>query len=256
MLVGRAFRRLGGDKYKGENGTVIVIGGSYMYTGAPIFSAMAALRSGADIVYILCDPMAVNTIKSLYEAIVMPLEIIPRILDKATACVIGPGLGRISEETQGIIIKIASHLGHRNVPIILDGDAIHLYKQGIFHDLASIILTPNHNEAINLSVKEGHTCVYKNKVDVIECSGAKTFVFNESSLKRCGGQGDILAGTLATAVSLNPEDLIDACISACEFTRASSKRAFDQKGYSLITSDIFDAMPIILEQIVSSQSSI
>lgn len=250
MFLGKTFKSFGRNKHKGENGTVVVIGGSYMYTGAPVFSAKAALRSGSDIVYIFSDVMAVDTIKGFYEAIVMPLEIVPRVLDKATACVIGPGLGVISKETQDTIIKIASYLDRRNVPIILDADAIHLYKNGVFHDLGSIIITPNHNEAIDLSTKEGHICVYKNRIDVVECGDAKTFIFNESSLKRCGGQGDILSGILATAVSLNPKDLTDACISACELARASSKLAFDQKGYSLITSDIFDVMPTVLGQIV------
>ena len=36
---------------KGENGIVLVVGGSYIYHGAPILSSIAALRSGTDLVY-------------------------------------------------------------------------------------------------------------------------------------------------------------------------------------------------------------
>ena len=33
---------------KGENGIVLVVGGSYIYHGAPILSSLAALRTGTD----------------------------------------------------------------------------------------------------------------------------------------------------------------------------------------------------------------
>ncbi|MBU1152123.1 NAD(P)H-hydrate dehydratase, partial [Patescibacteria group bacterium] len=42
-------RRL--DSHKGQNGRVMIVGGSEAYYGAPILSGMAALRSGADLVY-------------------------------------------------------------------------------------------------------------------------------------------------------------------------------------------------------------
>ena len=36
---------------KGDNGTVLVVGGSRIYHGAPILASLAALRSGTDLVY-------------------------------------------------------------------------------------------------------------------------------------------------------------------------------------------------------------
>ena len=35
---------------KGDNGKVLVLGGSYIYHGAPALSSLAALRTGADLV--------------------------------------------------------------------------------------------------------------------------------------------------------------------------------------------------------------
>jgi len=40
---------------KGDNGKVLVLGGSYIYHGAPALSSLAALRTGADLVY-TCVP--------------------------------------------------------------------------------------------------------------------------------------------------------------------------------------------------------
>src|ERR671932_2065744 len=36
---------------KGDNGIVLIVGGSRRYHGAPILASMAALRSGTDLVY-------------------------------------------------------------------------------------------------------------------------------------------------------------------------------------------------------------
>jgi ATP-dependent NAD(P)H-hydrate dehydratase len=39
---------------KGDNGRIAVIGGSALYTGAPYFAAMAALKSGAELATVFC----------------------------------------------------------------------------------------------------------------------------------------------------------------------------------------------------------
>lgn len=52
------------DSVKGGNGTVGIIGGSFEFTGAPYYSAMAALKMGADISHIFCPKEAAVPIKS------------------------------------------------------------------------------------------------------------------------------------------------------------------------------------------------
>lgn len=252
MFLGKTFQKLESEQFKGDNGIIAVLGGSYMYTGAPIFSALSALRAGADLAYIFTDKEAVGPIKTLKEAIVMPYEIVPRILGKVTAVVIGPGLGEVSKPNLEIILQIIDYINERSIPIIVDGDAIHLYKEGYFKNVKNLIITPNHNESQRLVLHPDHICIYKNKIDIVQFKETKAFVFNESSYKRCGGQGDILAGILATACSLNPNDLFDCCISACELTRLSAKLAFEMHGYSLITSDIFNFIHLALKRIQKS----
>ena len=64
----------------------------------------------------------------------------------------------------------------------------------------------------------------------------------EGSLKRCGGQGDVLSGVLGTFVSYKLENtppLIEAVL-ACMVTRMAAKVAFEEKGRSLVTPDIIE----------------
>ncbi|MDH5416292.1 MAG: NAD(P)H-hydrate dehydratase, partial [Nitrosopumilus sp.] len=59
---------------KGENGVVLVIGGSYIYHGAPILSSIAALRCGTDLVYTSVPNINVTPTRSISpNLIVIPL---------------------------------------------------------------------------------------------------------------------------------------------------------------------------------------
>lgn len=72
-----------------------------------------------------------------------------------------------------------------------------------------------------LSNKLGNpTIIKKGLIDVISNGEYSALVWNQSSLKRCGGQGDLLAGMLATFVNYNCDvpllDVVLACISTRE----------------------------------------
>lgn len=251
VFKGQTFQKLKRGAVKGENGCIVLIGGSRIYTGAPIFTALGAMRSGSDLVYIFTANEAIEALKQIPEVIVLPFEVDCRILDKATACVVGPGLGRPAENEVLQILKILNYLDSRNIPFVLDADAIHYYKTGAFAHLKNVVLTPNHKEATGLEVLHHHVCIYKGKTDIIKTRSKEIEVCNPSSLKRCGGQGDILSGILATALTLN-KDVIDASLSSCELLRMSTSSAFTKNGFSLITSDIFDEIQIALLEVLES----
>ena len=105
------------------------------------------------------------------------------------------------------------------------------------------MITPNYREKKGLTLKPGHVCIYKGVNDKILMNSEYVIVYSKGSEKRCGGQGDILSGVLATALSLDCEDIMESCRSACELTRSASALAFSIKGYGLITGDVIDAIP-------------
>ena len=62
------------DLYKGKCGRICIFGGCIMYTGAPYFAAISALRAGADLVHVMCEREAGQVIKSYSpELIVHPI---------------------------------------------------------------------------------------------------------------------------------------------------------------------------------------
>src|SRR6476620_421707 len=59
---------------KGDNGIVLVVGGSKIYHGAPLLSSLAALRAGADLVYTAVPESNALAIRSFSpNLIVLPL---------------------------------------------------------------------------------------------------------------------------------------------------------------------------------------
>lgn len=73
------------------------------------------------------------------------------------------------------------------------------------------------------------------------------------SKRRCGGQGDLLAGVLATLLSWMPEGQ-EATISACQFAtnliRIANESAFEKYQLSMNTSDMIQFIGIAFQQLL------
>jgi ATP-dependent NAD(P)H-hydrate dehydratase len=166
------------DRHKGQAGKVAVIGGCREYTGAPYFSAISALKMGADLAHVFCTAGAATVIKSYSpEIIVHPVlhesydtgELgdkervdvkdkvmgeVSKWLERFDCIVIGPGLGRDSlllDCVAEIIVKAKS----LNIPLVLDGDGLFLITKEpeLVIGYPFAILTPNVTEHKRLVAK-------------------------------------------------------------------------------------------------------
>ncbi|KAG9297968.1 hypothetical protein G9A89_018796 [Geosiphon pyriformis] len=225
------------DLHKGQAGRIGIIGGSEEYTGAPYFSAIAALKTGADMGYVVCVPEAAVAIKSYSPDLMVvphmlnsgknptqtPQEIaqkVAEIFSRLHVLVVGPGLSRdqtMQESAKWILLKAKE----QGLPVVIDADGLFLVQNHseIVKNYKKAILTPNIKEFQRLCesmkirheeynkddiVKElskaygGVTIVRKGQYDLI--SNGETIYKCDSpgGLKRCGGQGDILTGVIAT----------------------------------------------------------
>jgi ATP-dependent NAD(P)H-hydrate dehydratase len=144
------------------------------------------------------------------------IEMLPRL----HVLVIGPGLGRdpLMQDTCANVIEAARK---QNIPVVLDADGLNLAQAHpeLIHGYRECILTPNVVEFGRLCKSKGidtHTIpngkgaeelakafggvtiLQKGERDYIS-NGEKSFVCDvEGGLKRSGGQGDTLTGSLAT----------------------------------------------------------
>jgi ATP-dependent NAD(P)H-hydrate dehydratase len=154
-----------------------------------------------------------DTASSIAEAVI---QMLPRI----HVLVIGPGLGRdkLMQDTCALVIEAARK---NNTPFVLDADGLYLAqtRPELVQGCKECILTPNIVEfgrlcrSKGIEVKDleegqavvklsgafgGVTIIQKGAKDYIS-NGARIFVSDlEGGLKRSGGQGDTLTGTLGT----------------------------------------------------------
>lgn len=69
--IGSIMPGLTNKSFKGDNGRIAVIGGSYEFTGAPFYSAISALKAGSDLAHIFCSKSSSVSIKSYSPEIIV-----------------------------------------------------------------------------------------------------------------------------------------------------------------------------------------
>ena len=255
--------------HKGQNGRLLVIGGG-PYTGAPALNALAALRSGVDLVHIAAPKNAYPIIASFSpNFIVQPLsssylvkndvKIITKMFSMVDAVLIGSGLGS-SEETKSAVLSIVKKC---KKPIVIDADAIDAVKDLTFNN--NCILTPHLGEFQKLGGKTSGSpdelannvkkiakklkakVLLKSKIDII--SDGKSIKLNRTGNPgmSVGGTGDVLAGIVGgiLAKGVDPFNAVRMGAFMCGY---AGDLAFKEKSYSLLATDIIEKIPCVFKE--------
>ncbi|KAF7702745.1 ATP-dependent (S)-NAD(P)H-hydrate dehydratase [Cucumispora dikerogammari] len=237
---------------KGDNGKILFLAGSELYTGAAHFCSQATLRLGADLVYIVTSGLSnISALKTLSpSSIVMDINTFgvsdyEWLLNTITAVVFGPGLSREVNIKHFEILSWFENY-RPSVLLIIDADGLfHMQTYKVKHKFENVVLTPNHNEVkwINFSVSENKWVIKKNVFDTIELNGELYETINEfGSPRRCGGLGDILTGILPALISnckLNKiaDKIKKICILSCLILRFVAKKTYTQRSFCMTAAD-------------------
>lgn len=252
------------NTYKGSYGRVGIVAGSYGMAGAPYLASMAALRSGAGLVYnIVHSSIAdIMSIKQT-EAIVRPYDTNEECLNHLKdldGIVLGPGLG-VSEEKKKLV---ASILETFKGPVLLDADGINLIDDlDILRNRKDLtLLTPHPGELSRLigqktdeiqSNRIYYSKYTSEKYNVISVlKGHETVIAYKDSLyinksgnpgMATAGSGDVLSGMIISLLLQGLNDF-DATVLGVYAHGLAGDLAKTQKGeYGLIASDILDSIP-------------
>ena len=145
------------NSYKNRHGHVLIIGGSYKYPGAPILSAMAALRAGAGLVTLAVPESANIAMPNMHSIIFQRIEDsstgtfsadslpeLKQLTKLADTVVIGPGI-----TTEPPVADMLKEMLQLDKTTVLDADALNLIAQDISilkNTNTEHILTPHHGE--------------------------------------------------------------------------------------------------------------
>jgi len=219
------------DSHKGQNGIVMVIGGSALFHGAPILCALGAEYSGVDLVFPFIPPChaqvartySLNFILHTFEKDHLISADVKQILNfskKADVVVIGPGLGQ-AKETQKAVKELLTKL---EKPTVIDADALFYTNtlprtavltphRGEFKEMTKDDPTPKNVQKWAKHFKA--TIIVKGPEDII--AGKEDLIINKTgnALMTVGGTGDVLSGLIAGLMAQGHKP-IDACHIAAQ----------------------------------------
>lgn len=208
-------------------------------------------------------------------------------MERFDCLVVGPGLGR-DPFLLDCVSEIIKQARQSNVPVIIDGDGLFLVTNnlGLVSGYPLAILTPNVNEykrlvqkVLNCEVNDqdahgqllslakqigGVIILQKGKCDLISDGEIVKSVSSHGSPRRCGGQGDILSGSVAVFLSwarqliladegnliISPKNpTMLGCIAGSALLRKAASLAFEDRKRSTLTTDIIECLGRSLEDI-------
>lgn len=264
------------DGHKGTFGKVNILAGCEGFTGAPVLSSQAAVRSGTGLVFlqvprcvypiiaVKCDeampsPVAAQNGKAAYAAM-------ETVLERSASCdavLIGPGLGR-SEESDALVCALAQQIVK---PLVLDADGLNAVSQHINvlrERTAPTILTPHdgeffrltghwpgedrEEEARALARASGCIAVLKGHRTIIASPEGETFrntTGNAGMAK--GGSGDVLAGLMVSFLAQGMEPVQAAGAAVWIHGRAGDlcKRAYGERYMTPV--DLIAKLAVVLK---------
>ena len=256
---------------KGENGSVLIIGGSEEYVGAVTLAGLAALRAGCDSVTIAAPEKVAWTVNRYAPDLithkmgagnftVRDAKEMVKFSERFDAVLLGNGITRKADKFCQYFIKKSPRLK------VVDADAL---KSMSFKDFHNSILTPHetelgmmlensHKEFLFPKLREsnakekaeilqGNLRYFLHNNNVLLAKGATDIVIsrNKISYNRTGNQGmtkagtgDVLAGLVAGFLAKTQDLYKSASAGAFVNGLAGDLLLKKKKGYTFIASDI------------------
>ncbi|MEE4360293.1 MAG: NAD(P)H-hydrate dehydratase [Pseudomonadales bacterium] len=255
------------DAHKGAFGHVLVVGGDHGYGGAVLLAAEAALRAGAGLVSVATRARHVPALLArrpevMAHAVDARSELVP-LLERATAVVIGPGLGRSPWAEQ--LLDAVLECGR---PLVVDADALTLLARDGTAPRADWVLTPHPGEAARLLGTDtaaiaadrfaaaralvhryGGVSILKGAGSLIAAGDAMDLCPYGNPGMASGGMGDVLAGIIGALVAQGLAPDRAARLAAC-LHGAAADLARDEIGMpGLLASDLFRPLARLLARV-------
>ncbi len=255
------------EAHKGQFGRLLVIGGSETFTGAPSLVALAAYRTGTDLVFVAApektaqviaahSPDLISIKLSGENLAVTHIQTLRGHIERATAVAVGPGLGQSPKAASAVrrIIQIVREL---KKPLLVDADALRglgVVKKKLFDD--STVLTPHagefqsvsgqtvsrdlrtkSNQVKTFSTTCGAVILLKGDTDIIS-DGARVKLNETGNVgMTVGGTGDVLSGVVAGFMAQGVNSF-RAAVAGAFVNGASGDLAEEQLGYHLTATDL------------------
>lgn len=245
--------------HKGQNGKILIVGGSKEYVGAPALAGLAALRAGADLVNIAAPEAIAFAINAFSPDLITTKlrgdfiagrhfgELARKSGDYDVVLV---GSGVTMQDFSGLIRQI-------EVPVVVDaGGFYRLDLRKINH----CVLTPHRGEfqallATSRLTEPGvqgalrdNILLVKGQTDLALSSTKSEEIPGGNPGLTVGGTGDALAGVVAALIAQSG-DLWRSTITASHIVKAAGDLCQLERGYGFTASDVIEKIPQAMKEI-------
>lgn len=260
--------------HKGQNGKVLIIGGSEDYPGAPTLAAMAALavlRSGADLVTVAAPSKVAWVINTLSPDIITKkltgkflkkrhAPLLLKLANDFDVVLLGNGIG-LRKETKSFVNLFIRKRKHH---LVLDADAIKLVNKKALKTMRNSVITP-HSKELEYFLKNNYSTSSKDlktirkkareflKHNVILLKGQKdTIIGKKLKYNKTGnagmtvaGTGDVLAGLVAGLMAQG-NDVFTSAYRAALINGSAGDKLKKKMKYSFTASDLISTIPKVM----------
>jgi len=266
--------------HKGQNGKLLIIGGSKLFHAASLWSLKVASRI-VDMVFYSSVPENNKIVRrekqEFRDGIVVPRHQLDSYITEADCVLIGPGLprkegqGEEDDDTKELTEKLLKKYAHKKW--VIDGGSLQVIDPDVLMRLNLPILTPHAKEfeLLKLKIKNEKlkNTIQNSKLEeqialfaklfncVVLLKGQKDTVCSPQECVKIeggnagmtkGGTGDVLAGLVAALYCKN-----DAFLSACAGSHINKKagdQLFERVGYFFNSSDLAEEIPKTMKELL------
>lgn len=249
----KEIRRIEPSSHKGQNGKVLLIGGSELFHAASRWS-LDVLASMVDMVFYSSVPvnneLIVQAKGEFWDGVVVPRGEVENYLAEADVILIGPGMEREAETT-----KITNELlaKYPQKKWVLDAGALQMMDPRLLNE--HCIITPHQGELARLLessselIKTGVTILLKGQKDRVYNQNEEEWVEGGNAGMTKGGTGDALAGLVAGLYVFTNKPFAAALVGSF-VNKMAGDRLYARVGPFFKTSQLVSEIPVVLKQLL------
>jgi len=261
------------NSHKGQNGRVLIIGGSSLFHSASLWAAEVASHFCDMVHYSSTEEnqeIFLSLKKKFHNGIIVPQEKLMDYVKEDDVILVGSGMMREGAEAKYTFDLTKSLI--KNFPekkFVFDAGALQVMEPDWLLKLkTSAIITPHQKEFEKLFNVSIHQISVEEKIKLVQAMAKKYKIIillkaiidiisdgNEVYLVEGGnagltkgGTGDILAG-LTTTLSSNNSALTSA-VTASLLLKKTGEKLFRSKGYWYNVDNIIEMIPEVLNEII------
>lgn len=280
------------DSHKGMFGSVLTVGGSTHYRGAPLLAALASLRVGAGYATLASTAPVVQAAMAQTPALIaweLPdsdgcisseavMHIVTALARYQVLCM-GCGLGSmegVSIDLQVFARQVLQKAIDHGLVLVVDADALNVLaqlpqKQRPRFAVANTVLTPHPQELARLlqvtvaevqsnrahyvamAARQWQAVVVLKGHQTLISDGEQTFTNpTGSSALAKAGSGDVLAGMVAGLCAQGVSALQAACLATYVHGVAGELCSHSLTTYGMLPTDLLAAVPQALARLLES----